>query len=91
MRIISQNGMIDFSYENTMLEIWTLKDDRAAICATFDLCGSSANIAEYSTVEKAKRAMNLLRACYEKSYISPSIHYAAHVFQLPADDAKEIN
>lgn len=65
MRIISQNGRVDFPYENFSLSI--TKDN--CIVSTRDTIASISEIsisviAEYSTEEKARKAMEMLQKAY---------------------------
>lgn len=73
MRIISQDGTFDIPYEMVTIQrheekIYFLSRDLSGIGdLTADL-----RLAEYSTVEKAKRVMEMLQAAYMK-YVSSKI------------------
>lgn len=66
MRVISQNGMVDVPYENVALSIGGMN-------GTFVIYGHTAYeekacvLAEYSTEEKALKAMEQLRNAYMKN------------------------
>lgn len=64
MRILSQDLRHDFPYEKVCIEV----TDSGKVFAQGDLWGNSENnyiqIAEYSTEEKAKKAMEMLRKAY---------------------------
>lgn len=68
MRVISQDGRLDFPYERsivflsledaTIVQIQAIGDDEAG------------TLAKYSTEEKAKKAMELLRIAYTGRFIT---------------------
>jgi hypothetical protein len=62
MRIISQDGKIDLPYEQISISIDY--DDEMAIIAYAVSSGTIWELAEYSTKEKAEKAMKMLRAEY---------------------------
>lgn len=95
MRIISQNGRIDFPYENFSLSI--TKDN--CIVATRDTVASISEIsisviAEYSTEAKARKAMEMLHEKYREVTIYPfsdkSSTVSPKIFRFPADDEIEV-
>ena len=67
MRVISQDGTIDMPYELTSIQLVS----KTTIVAQGSYFGSGndnfATIAEYSTEEKAKKAMEMLRIAYENN------------------------
>lgn len=65
MRIISQDGMIDMSYEHFSFAI---SMDNCIVCSKFPKASPSeiSAIAEYSTEEKAEKAMEMLREAYRE-------------------------
>ena len=86
MRVISQDGTLDIPYEQVVIqrfngEIYFLNKDLTGI----DDLGSDIVIAKYSTEEKAKKAMEMLREEYQK-YASQNY---MKVFQFPAEEELE--
>lgn len=65
MRIISQDGMIDMSYEHFSFAI---SMDNCIVCSKFPKASPSeiSAIAEYSSKEKALKAMEMLREAYRE-------------------------
>lgn len=61
MRIISQNGMIDVPYEMVGIYGYDGKIRMNMVYGT----GKGTVLAEYSTKDKARKAMEMLRAAYE--------------------------
>lgn len=64
MRVISQDGTMDFPYENSIVFIDTRSKD--AVFVRMQAIGDDevSIMAEYSTEEKAKKAMEELRYAY---------------------------
>nr|DAM97546.1 MAG TPA: hypothetical protein [Caudoviricetes sp.] len=86
MRVISQDGTLDIPYEQVVIqrfngEIYFLNKNLTGI----DDLGSDIVIAKYSTEEKAKKAMEMLREEYQK-YASQNY---MKVFQFPAEEELE--
>ena len=82
MRVISQDGTLDFPYENSIVFI-----DTRAKEATFvriQAIGDNENsiTAKYSTKEKAKKAMEELRYAY-------MCHSLVKMWQMPQDGIDE--
>ena len=106
MRIISQSGLLDVPYE--LIAISPYSGNMATIVGTFpgnDLGkGDSVYIlAEYSTEEKAIKAMEMCRQEYGKYYsvqgrinaftgavTQPGIFTYPKVFQFPKDEEVQI-
>ena len=65
MRVISQDGRLDFPYENSVVFITTRDASEVRIQAIGD--DDDGMIAKYSTEEKAKKAMEMLRIAYENN------------------------
>ena len=63
MRIISQDGKLDFPYENSVVFISLVDASEIRIVAIGD--DDNVVIAKYSTEEKAKKAMEMLRDTYQ--------------------------
>lgn len=64
MRVISQDGTIDVPYER--YTIWLYKDQYLDVYHTACDCGETGyrRLADYSTKEKAVKAMEMLREAY---------------------------
>ena len=62
MRVISQDGELDFPYENSVVFISLVDASEIRIVAIGD--DDNVVIAKYSTEEKAKKAMEMLRDAY---------------------------
>ena len=67
MRVISQDGTMDFPYENSIVFIDTRAKD--AVFVRMQAIGDdeASIMADYSTKEKAKKAMEMLRIVYENN------------------------
>ena len=67
MRVISQDGTMDFPYENSIVLIDTMAKD--AVFVIMQAIGDDevSIMADYSTKEKAKKAMEMLRIAYENN------------------------
>jgi hypothetical protein len=88
MRIISQNGLLDAPYE--LIAISPYSKNMATIVGTFlgnDLGkGNRVYIlAEYSTEEKAIKAMEMFREYYDSIFFEPK----SEIFQFPAEEEVE--
>ena len=103
MRVISQDGTIDVPYE--CYTIWCYKDQYLDIYHIACDCGDEAyrRLAEYSTKEKAIKAMEMLRDTYlsrmeldggydvvNGCYVQPNYWVLPKVFQFPQDDEIEV-
>lgn len=64
MRIISQNGKVDFPYEQIVISIDCNDTIMIIACAVNTDESIVFNLAEYSTKEKAEKAMAMLRMEY---------------------------
>ncbi len=88
MRIISQNGLLDMPYE--LIAISPYSRNMATIVGTFpgnDL-GKGDRVyilAEYSTEEKAIKAMKMCREYYDSIFFEPQ----SEIFQFPAEEEVE--
>ena len=85
MRVISQDGAIDVPYEISSLSMASGKYEDVEHAAIY--CHNSSTVmgtkmAEYSSKEKAKKAMEMLREEYQK-YASQNY---MKVFQFPAEE-----
>lgn len=76
MRVISQDGTIDVPYEEVIIQrfrsrIYFLNKNLIGV----ESLNEDMQIAEYSTKEKAKKAMEMLRIAYENNEF---YHHAAN-------------
>ena len=88
MRVISQDGTIDMPYELTSIQLVS----KTTIVAQGSYFGSGndnfATIAEYSTEEKAKKAMEMLRERHtDNVFCREDIQYKAEIM---LDDGLDI-
>ena len=102
MRIISQNGAIDVPYDYFSLTIATGKYEDVEVACIYCHNLSSpqgTKLAEYSSKEKAEKAMEMLREEYGKHYfgqggamatanfyVPPFAFIPPKVFQFPKDE-----
>ena len=65
MRVISQNGKMDFPYDNSLVFLHK-NSIKGNTCVEIQLCGDTEIdiVAEYYTEEKAVKAMEMLREAY---------------------------
>lgn len=89
MRVISQDGTIDVPYEMVVIQrfkdkIYFLNKNLTGVEGVV----SDFTIATYSTEEKAKKAMEMLREQHKK-YVGASVNIYG-VFQFPQDDESEV-
>lgn len=77
MRVISQDGRLDFPYEESVIFINPVDASEVRMVAIGD--DDDGMIAKYSTGRKAKKAMEMLRIAYENNefyhYIANSEHF----------------
>ena len=88
MRVISQDGTIDVPYER--YTIWCYKDQYLDIYHIACDCGDEVyrRLADYSTEEKAKKAMEMLRERHtDNVFCREDIQYKA---EMLLDDGLEI-
>lgn len=88
MRVISQDGTLDFPYENSIVFIDTREKEATFVRMQAIGDNESSITAKYSTKEKAKKAMEMLREQYKK-YIGASVNIYG-CFQFPNDDEIEV-
>ena len=91
MRIISQNGAIDVPYEMSAIR----NEDKIIVLNMAGETGKGSVIATYSTSEKAKKAMEMLRNVYLEYEKGMSTEYlfafnVPKVFQFPQDEDVEV-
>ena len=68
MRVISQDGTMDFPYDNALVSVYK-GCINGRVYVRMQICGydDSVDVADYSTEEKAKKAMKMLRIAYENN------------------------
>ena len=104
MRVISQDGTIDIPYDSVIIqrfrrEIYFLNKNLIGV----EQLVSDMDIATYSTEEKAKKAMEMLRDTYlsrmeldggydavNGCYVQPNFWVLPKVFQFPKDEDVEV-
>lgn len=104
MRVISQNGTMDFPYDNSLVFLYE-SCIKGNTCVEIQLCGDTEIdiVAEYSTKAKAIKAIEMLREKYlsrmeldggydivNKCYVQPNYWVLPKVFQFPQDDEIEV-
>lgn len=104
MRVISQNGTMDFPYDNSLVFLHE-SCIKGNTCVEIQLCGDPEIdiVAEYSTKAKAIKAIEMLREKYlsrmeldggydivNKCYVQPNYWVLPKVFQFPQDDEIEV-
>lgn len=91
MRIISQNGRVDLPYEQFVVVIDATTETAILAFPTSVADDTYSNLAEYSTKEKAEKAMEMLRTEYGsyKQVKSSNGYYFVFnypkVFRFPQD------
>ena len=93
MRVISQDGTLDIPYEMVVIQrfeekIYFLNQNLAGVeGVTSDLA-----IAGYSTEQKTKKAMKMLREAYEAQFVEfeDGFYQRGTVFQFPQDEEIEV-
>lgn len=104
MRVISQDGSIDIPYEQVVItryeeNIYFLNKNLTGVEQLTD----DIEIATYSTIKKAKKAMEMLRETYlsrmeldggydmvNRCYVQPNFWVLPKVFQFPKDEDVEV-
>ena len=95
MRVISQDGTIDMPYDSVIIqrfgrEIYFLNKNLTGVEPLTD----DMQIAEYSTEEKAKKAMEMLRISYENNefyhHTSNSEHFTEFAKSLSEEMFKKV-
>ena len=95
MRVISQDGTIDIPYEDVIIQrfesrIYFLNKNLTGV----EPLNDDMQIAEYSTEEKAKKAMEMLRISYENNefyhHTSNSEHFTEFAKALSEEMFKKV-
>ena len=93
MRVISQNGRIDIPYDYFSLSMSCAKiasgnvEDRnvfSIVCHNLS-SPNGTKLAEYSTEEKAIKAMEMCREYYDSIFFEPQ----SEIFQFPEEEEVE--
>ena len=95
MRVISQDGTIDMPYDSVIIQrfesrIYFLNKNLTGV----EPLNNDMQIAEYSTEEKAKKAMEMLRISYENNefyhHTSNSEHFTEFAKSLSEEMFKKV-
>lgn len=94
MRVISQDGTKDFPYDSSSVSIYG-GCVNGRIYVRMQLCGGyddSVDVADYSTKEKAIKAIEMLRKAWINGAIefTHGIYHRNIIFQFPQDDEIEV-
>lgn len=96
MRLISQDGLVDVSYENVLLLIYD--GDRAVVIKAYDSVSSDDFVCMgvYETFKKAESVMKMMREEYKRFNTATNnddfyeFFDNPKVFRFPADDEVEV-
>lgn len=90
MRVISQDGTLDFPYEMSTIFIYGRIENAIAIEPVGD--SEVSIIGRYSSEEKATKAMEMLRGAWinEAIEFTHGIYHRNAVFRFPQDDEIEV-
>ena len=90
MRVISQDGTMDFPYEISTIFIYPRIENVIAIQSAGD--SEISIIGRYSSKEKAIKAMEMLREAWinEAIEFTHGIYHRNIAFQFPQDDEIEV-
>lgn len=94
MRVISQDGTKDFPYDGSSVSIYG-GCVNGRIYVRMQLCGGyedSVDVADYSTKEKAIKAIEMLRKAWINGTIefTHGIYHRNIIFQFPQDEEIEV-
>ena len=96
MRVISQDGTIDMPYKEVLITLGCSGDKREYHInghLIYKEGSSSVKIATYSTEEKAKKAMEMLRIAYENNefyhHTANSEHFTEFIKALGEEMSKK--
>lgn len=87
MRVISQDGTMDFPYEMSI--VWC-EDAGAVLLQPIGETGEYQTFAKYSTEEKAKKAMEMLRIAYENNEFYHHTANSEHFVEITQALSKEM-
>lgn len=94
MRVISQDGTKDFPYDSSSVSLYA-GCINGRVYVRMQICGydDSVDVADYSTKEKAKKAMEMLRIAYENNefyhHIANSEHFTEFTQALSGEMFKK--
>lgn len=94
MRVISQDGTKDFPYDSSSVSLYA-GCINGRVYVRMQICGydDSVDVADYSTKEKAKKAMEMLRIAYENNefyhHIANSEHFTEFIQALSGEMFKK--
>lgn len=91
MRVISQDGTIDIPYESVVIQrfesgIYFLNKNLTGV----EPLNDDMQIAEYSTEEKAKKAMEMLRIAYENNEFYHHTGNSEHFTEITKELSEEM-
>lgn len=91
MRVISQDGTKDFPYDSSSVSLYA-GCINGRVYVRMQICGydDSVDVADYSTKEKAKKAMEMLRSAYENNEFYHHIANSEHFTDLTQALSKEM-
>ena len=88
MRLISQDGMIDVPYENTIINC--VKNNGGSYTIHAETCSHCFGMAVYTTKSKAVKAMALMRGQYIAFEIMHICRRKLACFKFPKDEDVEV-
>lgn len=92
MRVISQDGTKDFPYDSSSVSLY-VGCINGRVYVRMQICGydDSVDVADYSTKEKAKKAMEMLREAWinETVEFEDGICHRNIIFQFPKEEELE--
>lgn len=91
MRVISQDGTKDFPYDSSSVSLYA-GCINGRVYVRMQICGydDSVDVADYSTKEKAKKAMEMLRIAYENNEFYHHIANSEHFTEFTQALSKEM-
>lgn len=91
MRVISQDGTKDFPYDSSSVSVYA-GCINGRVYVRMQICGydDSVDVADYSTKEKAKKAMEMLRIAYENNEFYHHIANSEHFTEFTQALSKEM-
>ena len=87
MRVISQDGTIDIPYEMSI--VWC-EDSGAILLQPIGETGEYQTFAKYSTEEKSKKSMEMLRIAYENNEFYHHTGNSEHFTEITQELSEEM-